>query len=83
MTRAIAIVRTFRAQREAVQTIRLPDGAEAVLAIRENFVYVSLMAHVPDKFVLRRVENAMQRDGQLHHSEIRAEMPATFGQPGD
>ena len=83
VTRAVAIVRTFRAQRKAVQAVRLPDGAEPVLAPGEHFVDVNLMAHVPDKLVLGRVENAVQRDGQLHHAEIRAEMPAVFGEPGD
>jgi len=63
---------------------RPSDGwCESGFAIGKNLVDINLVAHVPDKFVLRRVENAMQRDGQLHHSEIRAEMPATFGQPGD
>jgi len=45
---------------------------------------VNLMAHIPDKFVLRRVENAMAaRMVNSTTSEIRAEMPAAFGQPGD
>ena len=41
------------------------------------------MAHVPDKFVRGRVEDAVQRDGQFDHAEVRAEMPAALGQPGD
>ena len=49
----------------------------------QDFVDINLMAHVPDEFVLGRVEDAVQRDGQLDHAEVRAEMPAALGQPGD
>ena len=41
------------------------------------------MAHVPDEFVLGRVEDAVQRDGQLDHAEVRADMAAGLGQAGD
>ncbi len=42
----------------------------------EHLVDVRLMAHVEDEFVLGRVEDAVQRDGQLHHAEVRPEMAA-------
>ena len=83
VARAVAIVLAFGAQREAVQAVRLADGAEAVLAAGQKLVDVDLMAHVPDKFVLGRVENAVQRDGQLHHAEVRAEVAAVLGEAGD
>ena len=83
VTRAVAIVRAFRAQGEAVQAVRLPDGAKPVFAVGENLVNVNLVAHIPDEFVLGRVEDAVQRDGQLDHTEVRTEMAAGFGQPGD
>ena len=41
------------------------------------------MAHVPDEFVRRRVEDAVQGNGQLDHAEVRADMAAGLGQPGD
>ena len=41
------------------------------------------MAHVEDESVLRRVENAMQRDRQFDHTEIRPEMPAGLRKDSD
>ena len=46
-------------------------------------MHVNLMAHVPDKFVLGRVKNAVQREGQFHHAEVGAQMAAALGQAGD
>jgi hypothetical protein len=34
--------------------------------------------HVPDQLVARRVEHRVQRHGQFHHAQPRAEMPAGF-----
>ncbi len=80
---AVAIVRAFGAEREAVQTARLPDGVKTILASREQLVNVSLMAHVPDKLVFGRAEHVVQGQRQLHHAEIRAQMAAILGQHGD
>ena len=49
---------------------------DAIEPAGKHFVDVTLVADVEDKLVLRRVENAMQRDGQLDHAEIRPEMAA-------
>ena len=61
----------------------LADGVEAVAAAGEQLVDVGLVADVEDEAVGRRIENGMQRDGQLHHAEIRPEMAAGLGQDGD
>ena len=37
------------------------------------------MAHVPHDAVVRRVEHIVQSHGQLNRAEVRAEMPACFG----
>ena len=42
----------------------------------KHLVDVALVADVEDELVLRRVEDAMQRDGQLDHAEVRSEMAA-------
>ena len=52
-------------------------------AAGQNFVDINLMAHVPDELVLGRVENLVQRDGQFHDAEIRAEMAAALGEALD
>ena len=83
MTRAETIVLAFGAQRETVQAVRLADGAETVFAAGQNFVDINLMAHIPDKLVLRRGENLVQRDGQFDDAEVRAEMAAAFGEAVD
>ena len=72
VARAVAIVLAFRAQRKAVQAVRGADGVEPVFAAGQQLVDIDLMADVPDKFVLGRVENRVQRDGQFDHAEIRA-----------
>ena len=83
MTRAEAIVFALGAQSETIQTVRLADGAKAIFAIRENFVDINLMAHVPDKFVLGRIKDTVQRNGQFDDAKIRAEMAAAPGESGD
>ena len=50
--------------------------SNAIAPAGEHLVDVALMADVEDELVLRRVEDAMQRDGQLDHAEIRPEMAA-------
>ena len=83
VTRTERIVFAFRAERKTVQAVRLANRAKTIFASRQNFVNVNLMAHVPDKFVLRRGENFVQRNGKLDDAEIRTEMAAAFGETFD
>ena len=80
VTSAKAIVFALRAERKTVQTVRLADGAEPVAAPGEQLVNVNLVADVPDKFVLGRIEDAMEGDGEFHHAQIGSEMAAAFGE---
>jgi hypothetical protein len=41
------------------------------------------VADVEDEAVGRRIENGMERDGQLDHAEVGPEMAARLGQDGD
>jgi len=41
------------------------------------------MAHVPDKFVLGRIKDTVQRNGQFDDAKIRTEMSTTLGKSGD
>ena len=45
---------------------------EAIAPAGEELVHVALVADVEDELVLRRVEDAVQRDGQLDDAEVRA-----------
>ncbi len=49
----------------------------------EQLVHVRLVADVEEKVVGGRVENIVQRDGQFHHTEVGAKMPASAGQHRD
>jgi hypothetical protein len=69
----------FRAKEETVEAFILAHRLKALAPAREKFVDVTLMADIEDKLVLGRVEDAMEGDGQLDHSEIRPEMAADGG----
>ena len=83
VARAVAIVLAFGAQEKAVQPLVLPHRVKAIEAAGKHLVDVALMADVEDELVLRRVEDAMQRDGQFDHAEIRSEMAAGLGEDVD
>ena len=81
--RAVAIVRTFGAQHEPVQAARSAYGVEPVPAPGQQLVHVGLVAHVKQEHVVRRMENIVQRDGELHDAEVRAQMPTVVRKDGD
>src|SRR6266478_124256 len=83
MSGAVAVMLALGTHRKAAQAPRAADRAKAVPPVGQQFVHIDLMAYVPDKFVLRRVEDVMQRDGQLDHAQIRAEVAAIPGQALD
>ena len=63
-------------KKKSVEPLVLPHRVDAIEAAGKHFVDVTLMTDIEDKPVLRRVEDAMQRDGQLDDAEIWPEMPA-------
>ena len=54
----------------------LPQGAELILATRQDLVHVTLVASVEDDRISWRVEDAMHRERQLDDSEVRSEVAA-------
>ena len=76
MSRAVAIVLAFGAEEKAVQPLVLPHGVNAIEPAGKHLVDVALVADVEDEPVVRRIENAMKRNGQLDHAEIGPEMAA-------
>ena len=56
----------------ALRTQRL----EPLVAPGEQLVRVALVADVPDQLVAGRVEDAVQREGQLDHAEVRRQVAA-------
>ena len=61
---------------KARDAAELPQRRKAVRAAGEYFMDVALMPHVKNEAVARRVEHAVDGDGQLHHAEVRGEVPA-------
>src|SRR5688572_1741907 len=59
VTRTERVVRGFLATQEAAQSARLLDGVKLVTPSGQDLVRVRLMTHVPDKPVIRRIENIM------------------------
>jgi hypothetical protein len=70
------VMLAFAARRIARQAALLAQCVEVVAPARHHLVHVGLVARVEDDRVVRRVEHAMQRKRELHHTEIGAEMPA-------
>src|SRR5437763_2448411 len=83
MAGAITVVLALRAKREPIQTVRRADRMKTVTPARQNLVDVTLMAHIPDKFVFGRGKDAMQCERQLDDPEVRPEMAAVLRQLGD
>ena len=50
--------------------------AHALAPAGEDLVRIGLMADIPDQLVVGRVEDIVQRHGQLDHAEAGAQMPA-------
>ena len=57
----------------------LLDGVEPVAPAGEHLVRIGLVADVPHQPVARRVEDVVQRDGELDRAEPRGEMSAARG----
>src|SRR5689334_4654956 len=74
MSRAEAVIFAFRALGEPGQPAACAQSADAVPSARQNLVRVGLMADVPYEFVIRGVEDVMQRYRQLDDAEAGAQM---------
>ena len=76
--RVIAALIAFRKRR---QSVVLPDGMQPFAAPSEDLVPVSLVAHVPDQPVLRRIVDIMQGNGQFHRAQAGGKMAAVAARP--
>ena len=61
---------------ERGQAVVLADCRQRLAAAGEDLVRVGLVADVPEDLVARRVEQAVQGDGQLAGAEVGAEVAA-------
>ena len=76
---AESVVFAFLAARESADAAVAAVGAELIFAAGQDFVAVGLMPHVPDQTVVRGVENVVDSDGKLYHTQTGTEMAGMFG----
>ena len=74
--RAERVVFALGALGEAGEPAALAERTDAVAAAGQDLVRVGLMADVPDQAIARRIEDVMQRDRQLHRTEVGRQMAA-------
>src|SRR3546814_7643029 len=67
------IIFAFGALGETGKPTPLPQGADAVAPPSENFVWIALMADIPDQPVMRCVENVMNGGGEFDHAKAGAQ----------
>lgn len=76
MRRAERIVLTLAALGKAAETAALSQGTDTIAPPGQNLVWIGLMADIEDQFVVRGVKHVMDRSGQFHDAQTRAQMPA-------
>ena len=67
----------------AGQAVALPQGREPVLPAGQDLVHVALVPGVEDHRVARRLEDPVQREGQLDHAEVGPEVAAGLADVAD
>ena len=70
------VVLAFAALGETGQPTFLAQRADAIAPAGQYLVRIGLVADIPDQAVVGRVEDVVQRDGQLDDAEAGAEMAA-------
>ena len=76
MPGAELVVLALAALEEARDAAGLAQRGEAVVAAGQQLPGVGLVTDVPEHLVGGRVELVQQRDGELHHAEAGADVPA-------
>ena len=74
---------TLLVSRKAGEPARRAERIEPIGAPGHEFMHIALMPDVPDNPVTGRIENAVKREGQFYHPEIRREVPARRLDPYD
>src|SRR5262245_3719463 len=74
MPRAITVVFALGPQQKSIQPLRLPNRLEAVPTAGKELMNIPLMAYVENQLIFWGIENPVQRNRQLHHTQVRTEM---------
>jgi hypothetical protein len=83
VARSIAVMLAFSAEKEAVESIVLADGMDAVPASGEHLVDIALVRDVENESILRSVENTVEGKREFDDSEIRPQMAAGLAERFD
>jgi len=73
------IVFTFRSLGKTGEATTCPKRSYAVSAPGQDFMWIGLMAHVPDQFVIRCVEDVVKSDGQFDNTKTRSQVSPRNG----
>ena len=76
MRGAESVVLAFDAAGKAGNAAPLPELCHAFAAAGQDLVRIRLMTDVPHQAIARRIEDVMQRDRQLHRTEVGRQMAA-------
>ena len=79
MTADKGIMLRFGRLGKAGDAVFLPQGGKTIQSPGQQLMGITLMPHVPDNLVLRRVKAAMQRHGQFHHAQIGRQVSPGLG----
>mgnify|MGYP003554131860 CR=1 FL=1 len=77
------VERTLGAAQEAARSVTALHARKRLAPAGERLVSVGLMPDVPDHAVVGRLEDGVQRDGQLDHAETTREVSAPGGAERD
>ena len=62
------VILTFRPFGEAADAFVLTEGMKFIASAGQKFVGIGLMADIPDQFVVGRIKDIVQGNGQFDHA---------------
>jgi len=71
------ITGVFFSFRKTAEPFVLAEGVKRVLSARDQFVSITLMSHIPDEFVLWKVEDIVKGNAKFDDAEIGSQVSST------
>ena len=78
MTGIEAVVGTFFSLWKSADSLELPEKFKVISSSGKNLMGIALVPYIPDNLVFGKIQRMKKRNGQLHHTKIRGEMPPIF-----
>jgi hypothetical protein len=70
------VVLAFTALEETGDTLPLAQGGKHIVASGQQLPRIGLVSHIPDDFIVGRLEFVQQRDAEFDHTKGSADVPA-------